>query len=170
MIQSTLAAFPRPFSAAPVQVLGRETAAALCSWLAEAGIEAPVPSSEDTKGQGDVPGAGQAAAAYTLDAGLPPWVMEALKIGARGGIFARVEGQELKILTEQGDVSGPAEAVALAVRNPSAPEALIMLVLASDQASLATFFQQVSPQTLSGHVGVYLSHNAVRSLPAGAGS
>ncbi len=117
-----------------------------------------------------MPKAGQVAAAYTLDAGLPAWVEEALKVGARAGVFARVEGRELTALTEQGDVSGPAEAVALAVRNPSAPESLILLVLASDQASLATFLQRVSPEILCGRVGVYLSNDAVESLPAGAGS
>ncbi|NLT35438.1 MAG: DUF4430 domain-containing protein [Gaiellales bacterium] len=170
MIQSTLAAFPRPFSVAPVQVLGPDTAAALREWLAEAGVETALPHDHDGPDAGDVPGAGHAAAAYTLDTGLPTWVMEALKAGARAGIFAQVNGERLQVLTEQGDVEGPAEAIALAVRNPSAPDALVLLVLASDQASLEAFLQQISPGDLSGHVGVYLSDDAVQTLPAGAGS
>ena len=142
----------------------------LREWLAEAGVETALPHDHDGPDAGDVPGAGHAAAAYTLDTGLPTWVMEALKAGARAGIFAQVNGERLQVLTEQGDVEGPAEAIALAVRNPSAPDALVLLVLASDQASLEAFLQQISPGDLSGHVGVYLSDDAVQTLPAGAGS
>lgn len=166
MIQSTLAAFPRPFSATPVQLLGPGSATALGAWLEEAGIRTTV-AGEGVSADG-LPGTGHAVATYTLDADLPTWVAEALGIGARGGVFLQVDDSKLTVLSEDGDVSEPAEAAALVVRNPSSPEALILLLLASDQATLTAFLQQLSPGDLPGHVGLYLSRGALKSLPAGA--
>jgi hypothetical protein len=159
-IPAVLQAFPRPWSAAALPLLGDTAGQAVVAWAERSGI-----AIAGEAALAEPPAADAVVTATTAQVAATPWLRDLLAQKNDIGVFVQVKGGRLWALDHGGAPVCQVSAAMIAAPNPGSELRTLLVLLGDDEAAVTRLIER---QDLAARprLGVGLDDDALLPLPA----